>query len=71
MKTTLCQAIPIGLDNNSCLPLLPLEDNKYLYESFLTENRKLVHSFGARKKVIASTNVKEGYAALCPEYELN
>ena len=71
MKTTLCQAIPIGLDSNSCLPLLPLEDNKYLYESFLTENRKLVHSFSARKKVIASTNVKEGYAALCPEYELN
>jgi hypothetical protein len=71
--TTLCQAITIGLEATSCLPVLPvgMSDDKptYLVERFLDDDRILTHNFERRIKTIDSNYVLSGYAALCPEFE--
>lgn len=74
MKSTLCQAIPIGFDPHSKLPLLPVLDDgktKYLYESFISKDRVLTHSYEHRTRYISQNSIKVGQAALCPEYELD
>ena len=69
MPTTLCQAVTIGLENTSHLPVLPISNNEYLIERFLDEDRILTHDFDRRCVNISKDSVLEGYAALCPEYE--
>ena len=67
LATTLCQAITIGTDRISHLPLLPVQQG-YLTEGFLDSNRILNNSFQSR--TIIGTNAIQGSAAICPEYEL-
>lgn len=67
LATTLCQAITIGTDRISHLPLLPVPQG-YLTEGFLDSNRILNNSFQSR--TIVGTNAVQGSAAICPEYEL-
>lgn len=67
LATTLCQAITIGTDRVSHLPLLPVPQG-YLTEGFLDSNITLNNSFQAR--TIIGSNAIPGSAALCPEYEL-
>lgn len=77
-KTTFCQAVTIGLDIVSHLPILPTSYNTttntstYLAERFLDDGRILTHDFDRRiySKYTAG-QVLSGYAALCPEYEVN
>ena len=74
MKSTLCQAIPIGFDPRSKLPLIPVldgEKTKYLYESFISKDKVLTHSYEHRARYISQNSIKVGQAALCPEYELD
>lgn len=71
LKTTLCQAVTVGLDMESNIPLLPTSDGKYLSESFISEDRLLTHNFTQRERKVEDYNVIKGGAAFCPEYELN
>ena len=70
IPTILCQAVLIGLDLTSHLPLLPIQDNKYLIERFFDDDRLLTHDFGRRAGKISSVTIGVGNAALCPEFEL-
>lgn len=71
IKTTFCQAIPIGLDIISHLPVLK-DNNSYFIERFLDDSRVLTHNFDSRIwNKYDDSQVLEGYAALCPEYEVN
>ena len=70
IPTILCQAVLIGLDLTGHIPLLPIQNNKYLVERFFDNDRLLTHDFGRRTFEISSENMGVGNAALCPEYEL-
>lgn len=70
IPTTLAQAVTIGLENTSYLPVLPTSDDEYRVERFLDDDGVLTHDFDRRCKDIPSKSVLEGYAALCPEFEL-
>lgn len=70
MPTTLCQAVTIGLESTSYLPVLPSSDSKYRVERFLDDDGILTHDFDRRCEDIDKSSVLEGYAALCPEFEL-
>lgn len=69
IPTTLAQAVTIGLDNTSHLPVLPTSTTTYRIERFLDNDRVLTHDFDRRCEDISSENVLEGYAAICPEFE--
>ena len=69
IPTTLCQAVTIGLESTSHLPVLPV-NNGYLVERFIDDDGVLTNDFSRRYKTISSDYVSEGYAALCPEFEL-
>ena len=77
LKTTLCQAVSVGLDKMSNTPVLPIgnevgdEVENYFAESFISEDRLLTHNFSQRIRKIKDYNVTKGGAAICPEYELN
>lgn len=70
IPTTLCQAVTIGLESTSFLPVLPISNNMYEVERFIDDDGVLTHDFNRRSASIKSDRVLEGYAALCPEYEL-
>lgn len=67
IPTTLCQAVTIGLETTSHLPVIPVGNNKYIIERFLDNDRTLTHDFDRRK--VELDTVDPGYAAICPEYE--
>ena len=69
IPTTLCQAVTIGLESTSHLPVLPI-NNGYLVERFIDDDGVLTNDFSRRYKTVSSDYVSEGYAALCPEFEL-
>lgn len=72
IKTTFCQAVSIGLDIVSHVPLLKISDSSYMAERFLDDDRVLVHDFARRMWTnYGDGQVLSGYAALCPEYEVN
>ena len=70
IPTTLAQAVTIGLENTSHLPVLPSGASTYRIERFLDKDRVLTHDFDRRCEDISNSKVLEGYAALCPEFEL-
>lgn len=70
IPTTLAQAITIGLENTSHLPVLPTTTSTYRIERFIDSDGVLTHDFDRRCEDIDAKNVLEGYAALCPEFEL-
>lgn len=70
IPTTLAQAVTIGLENTSYLPVLPSGAETYRVERFLDNEGILTHDFDRRCDDINKNNVLEGYAALCPEFEL-
>jgi hypothetical protein len=76
LKLTLCQALTIGLDNVGKFPIIPINNGGYIAERFLDDDRELTHEFSKRifkgySEEVSLLGVKEGIAALCPEYELN
>lgn len=70
IPTTLCQAVTIGLENTSHLPVLPIDQSNYLVERFIDDDGVLTHDFDRRCVNIKKDSVLEGYAAICPEFEL-
>ena len=70
MPTTLCQAVTIGLESTSNLPVLPVSDSNYLIERFIDDDQVLTHDFDRRSVQVSKDSVLEGYAAICPEFEL-
>ena len=69
IKTTFCQALPIGIEGISNLPVLK-EENNYFIESFFNKSRILTHDFESRKRTVKDT-VLENYGFICPEYDVN
>lgn len=70
MPTTLCQAFTIGIDRNSHVPAIPIQDGeltKYCVEQLLNSDREISHDLSLYK--IDSGSVD--YAAICPEYDIN
>ena len=70
IPTTLCQAVTIGLESTSYLPILPTGNSTYRVERFIDDDGMLTHDFDRRCVDINANRVLEGYAALCPEFEL-
>ena len=70
IPTTLCQAVTIGLESTSYLPVLPTGNSTYRVERFIDDDGMLTHDFDRRCVDINANRVLEGYAALCPEFEL-
>lgn len=70
IPTILCQMVPIGLELISHLPVLPIENNKYIIEKFFDQDRLLTHDFGRRIEKLDENNITPCNAALCPEFEL-
>lgn len=70
IPTTLCQAVTIGLESTSYLPVLPTGNSTYRVERFIDNDGMLTHDFDRRCVDINANRVLEGYAALCPEFEL-
>lgn len=68
--TTLCQAVTIGLETTSQLPVIPISDTSYKVERFIDDDGVLTHDFDRRSVNLNKDSVLEGYAALCPEFEL-
>jgi hypothetical protein len=65
---TLCQALTIGIDSESYLPMIPTGENEYRIERFLDDDRVLSDNFEDRLYT-RNTNVRiEG--AICPEYDV-
>lgn len=73
IKTIFCQAIPIGLDSCSYLPVLPGHDGKHIGERFIDDNRMLTHEFLSRKfqNSTFEDKILKSKAALCPEFDVN
>ena len=69
IATTLCQAVTIGLENISYLPVLPIGTDKYIIERFIDGNKVLTHNFSNRSDS-SLTKVLKGYAAISPEFNL-
>lgn len=69
IPTILAQAITLGLEKESCLPTIPVSDNEFLLESFITTKGVLSNSFSSHKRLVNRKYVTTK-AALCPEYEL-
>lgn len=59
IPTTLAQAVTIGLENTSYLPVLPTSDDEYRVERFLDDDGVLTHDFDRRCKDIPSKSVLE------------
>ena len=76
IPTTICQAYTIGIDTESHTPVLPIQDNKFLAESFLSQSdneedqRKLTHEFEQHKFNLDPYQVT-ATAAICPDYDVN
>lgn len=82
----LCQALTIGIERESCTPVLPVStksiksyksdvdifdsDTCYIAERFLNDDRKLTEDFIDRVYPIDKKNVSVK-AAICPEYDVN
>lgn len=71
IPTILCQAYTIGLDKESKVPILPIADNKYIAERFLTDDRVLDNSFEDRLYVFDNSAKVRTEAAICPEYDVD
>jgi hypothetical protein len=74
IPTILAQALMIGVDRYSFVPLLPVAkgsatDVQYMTERFITDDRVLSHDFEQRAFYQAPVKVSIN-AALCPEAEL-
>lgn len=73
IPTTLCQAFTIGIDPESNTPVIPIEGNKFITESFLThgeEERLLTNNFKERVVELSDAIVRK-QAAICPDYDIN
>lgn len=71
IPTILCQAYTIGLDKESKVPILPIADNKYIAERFLTDDRVLDNGFEDRLYVFDNSAKVRTEAAICPEYDVD
>ena len=71
IPTTLCQAYIVGIDKESSTPVLPIGENQYITESFLTQDDRLLdHDFESRKYTLEPQQVT-AQGAICPEYDIN
>lgn len=71
IPTILCQAYTIGIDKESKTPILPIADNKYISERFLTDDRLLDNSFDSRLYTFENSAKVRTEAAICPEYDVD
>jgi len=83
MPLRLCQALTIGVDGESNTPLLyvqnkininseskPTENEFYIAERFLTDDKILEQNFEDRLYGVRKSNIYR-YGAICPEYDIN
>lgn len=68
IPSILSQALVIGYDNESKLPVIPFNDNKYYIESFLNSDQTLSHNFSEHKHEVKKPSAS---TAICPDYTLN
>ena len=68
IPTILAQALTLGLDNNSGIPMLPIGNKQFLAESFINSNGVLTHNFNERIYKVEESFTTVG-AAICPEFE--
>lgn len=87
IPTTLCQAYTIGVESNSHIPLIPIDGNKYVYESFVTENEQNYSYYKDLKKCSdtgyllthefsdhcrkVNGSLVQTIGAICPDYDVN
>ena len=71
IPTILCQAYTIGLDKESNTPILPVSENKYISERFLTDDRILDNGFEDRIYTFDNSAKVRAGAAICPEYDVD
>lgn len=71
IPTILCQAYTIGVDKESKTPILPIENNTYIAERFITDSKLLDNSFEDRLYKFTTPSKIRTDAAICPEYDVN
>lgn len=82
IPTTLCQAYTIGIDKQSRTPVIPLNGDKYISESFLTQGKKGYYEDTIEEdRLLVNTTRERLYkldnyevdvqGAICPEYDVN
>ena len=70
IPTILCQAYTIGIDKASYVPLLPIEGDQFVAETFIDKDKMFTHNFKDRLYNIEQGLVRvEG--AICPEYDVD
>ena len=74
IPTTLCQALTIGIEPQSSLPVVYYKDKKgreqYEIERFLDDNRNLTERIETRLKSLTKEEA-EVRGAFCPDYDVN
>lgn len=87
IPTTLCQAYTIGIESESHIPVIPNQEGKYVYESFLSDkSENYVYFEDGKKKSDTGyllTNIYDQHkreiektlvvstGAICPDYDVN
>ena len=71
IPTILCQAYTIGVDSESRVPILPIEDEKFAAERIFNNDRRLVHDFTSRLYTDFTYNLVRKEGAICPDYDIN
>lgn len=76
IPTILCQAYMLGIDKQSCVPVIPIEKknsfDKYIgkVETFLDKDRILTNDQSNRWCYLEKNQIRKE-AAICPEYDVN
>lgn len=71
IPTILCQAYTIGLDDKSRTPVLPIANNEYIAERFITDDQLLDQDFDSRLYHLGETSYVTPKVAICPDYDVN
>ena len=69
IPTTLCQALTIGMDQQSNLPVPMQTGGKYEMERFIDNDRNLTHDF--EKRLIDVSDYISVKGAFCPDYDVD
>lgn len=71
IPTTLCQAFMIGIDFESNTPVIPINEDNYKTESFLTQPDRLLSNDPTTRFVNCKSKLVRNQAAICPDYDVN
>lgn len=71
IPTILCQAYTIGIDKESNTPILPISNDRYVAERFLSNDQVLTQDFDDRQYIFQNSSKVRIEAAICPEYDVD